>query len=353
MQVTFNPGPSRLYPRLKAYLAEAYDSGMLSMSHRSQAFSDMYAELAQNLKQQLNVPEEYRLYLFSSATECWSVLADGATTASSVHLYSGAFGERWYDYTQRIQPEVKPLKIDTEYDLNQLDLAEFEGYELVCLTQNETSNASQVSPEHIQRIRQATPKALLAVDATSSLAGLDLPIAQADIWFASVQKAFGLPAGLSVMFASPRAVEHFHRVNYRGRYHSLVFVEERYQKWQNTHTPNVMGIYLLWRLSQELPPIAEIDRKVRDRAAKYYEAIEQKHSMRPLIQRTENRSATVIAVRGEPALIQQVKDAALQQGITLGSGYGTLKKETFRIANFPALQDEEVDYLFAFLDRYE
>jgi phosphoserine aminotransferase len=52
------------------------------------------------------------------------------------------------------------------------------------------------------------PDALIAVDATSSMAGVELDWQSADIWFASVQKCFGLPAGMAVMVCSPRALQY-------------------------------------------------------------------------------------------------------------------------------------------------
>jgi phosphoserine aminotransferase len=36
----------------------------------------------------------------------------------------------------------------------------------------------------------------------------------------------------------------------------------------------------------------------------------------------------------------------------LGSGYGPLKPTSFRIANFPAITDEEFDRLIDFLKAY-
>jgi phosphoserine aminotransferase len=61
------------------------------------------------------------------------------------------------------------------------------------------------------------------------------------------------------------------------------------------------------------------------------------------------RSLTVISVEGEEKLIQQIKSKAKKEGLLLGNGYGKWSKNTFRIANFPAIKDKEINKLQSFL----
>ena len=63
----------------------------------------------------------------------------------------------------------------------------------------------------------------------------------------------------------------------------------------------------------------------------------------------EVRSQTVLAIQATGAVLDDLKKAALAQGIQLGGGYGTLAKTTFRIANFPQHQDAELVQLQRFL----
>ena len=42
-----------------------------------------------------------------------------------------------------------------------------------------------------------------------------------------------------------------------------------------------------------------------------------------------------------------------KHGFLLGEGYGVLKKDTFRIANFPALRKKEIARLMKFLSLYQ
>lgn len=69
----------------------------------------------------------------------------------------------------------------------------------------------------------------------------------------------------------------------------------------------------------------------------------------PLITNPVVRSSTVLAVEADPEKIREIKDAAMKEGILLGSGYGKWKETTFRIANFPAIQDADFQRLVQFL----
>ena len=64
------------------------------------------------------------------------------------------------------------------------------------------------------------------------------------------------------------------------------------------------------------------------------------------------RSLTVLTITAKPEHIMEIKNEAKAAGFLLGEGYGSLKNETFRIANFPALKKSEIKKLHTFLSRY-
>lgn len=350
---TFNPGPSQVYPQVRQYLQDAFDEGWLSAPHRGERFVQLVRQTVQELKNKLNVPQDYTVFFMSSATECWEVLAQSLTPTKSFHLYNGAFGEKWFEYAKALRPESSGLQfgLDEVPDAHHLPGLD-EKTDLVCLTQNETSNATQLRDGVILNIYNRLPgNALLAVDATSSLAGIQLKYIKADIWYASVQKCFGLPAGLSVMLLSPRAVERLRRINERGHYNSLVGQYEKMLNYQTTYTPNVLGIYLLSRSLHDRTAIKAIHTHLQDRAAKLYDYFDQATQLSPLIQNPETRSTTVIGLQGAAPVIEEVKRRALAQGLQLGSGYGPWKPTSLRIANFPAIPDAAFEQLVQFFAR--
>ncbi|CCH54528.1 aminotransferase class V [Fibrisoma limi BUZ 3] len=335
--ITFYPGPSKVYPQVAQYAQEAVQQGIVSLNHRSVGFMDVVKETIRLLHEKLAIPADYHVALVSSATECWEIVAQSLTATTSLHPYGGAFGKKWMEYAHRIKPMIEPGLADT-----------------LCVVQNETSNGTQVRMDTLAGFRRDFT-GLIAVDAVSSMAGLAFDWTLADVWFASVQKCFGLPAGLAVLVYSPDALKRAEIIGENDHYNSLLFIHENFAKFQTPYTPNGLGIYLLMRVLEQVPPITEVDARIRQQAADWYAFIEQELTDSPwklLIQDPALRSDTVIAVAGSEADIKAVKAAAQQAGITLGNGYGDWKTTTFRIANFPAIDEEEREQLKTFLRTY-
>jgi len=192
----------------------------------------------------------------------------------------------------------------------------------------------------------------LAVDATSSMGGIYLDFNGADIWFASVQKCFGLPAGLGILVCSPAAVKRIKEQNEKDHYNSLMFMHEMMEKWQTPFTPNVLGIYLLKKVLKAREGIEITNKIICNRQEDWIKFFKGSDRLRMLIQNPEVHSRTVLAVSGDPQHIEKVKSNAKKKGLLLGEGYGTLKKDTFRIANFPAIKKKEIKELMKFLISY-
>ena len=333
--ITFYPGPSKVYPQVAGYAAEAVRSGVVSMNHRSAGFMDIVKETMRLLREKLAVPTDYHIAFVSSATECWEIVAQSLTGTTSLHPYGGTFGKKWMEYAHRIKPMILPGEADT-----------------LCVVQNETSNGTQVPMATLADFRRDF-SGLIAVDAVSSMAGIELDWSLADVWFASIQKCFGLPAGLAVLVYSPNALKRAEILADRNYYNSLLFVHENFKTYQTPYTPNGLGIYLLMNVLQQVPPIREVAAQTRQRAADWYRFFEEEMSAwKLLIPQPDQRSDTVIAVSGSEESIRLVKADALAAGITLGNGYGDWKATTFRIANFPAIEDWEIQKLKQFLQNH-
>ncbi|MDQ1088151.1 aminotransferase class V-fold PLP-dependent enzyme [Siphonobacter sp. SORGH_AS_1065] len=345
MILSFYPGPSKVYPQVATYLQDAYQSGILSVNHRSAEAMEMVKETYRLLHEKLEIPAEYSIAFISSATECWEIIAQSLTRQQSLHAYNGAFGQKWAEYTQKLGVEVIPKP----FDLN--DACELtEDAELICLTQNETSNGTQIRMATLEKIREQTT-GLIALDATSSMAGVAFNWQLGDLWFASVQKCFGLPAGLGIMIYSPRALRRAEEINERNHYNSLLFIHENAAKFQTHYTPNVLNIYLLKRMLEQVPVLSEVAAHLKNRAQAMIQFFNQETHWEILAENPLIQSDTVLAITGEKEKINQIKINAKSHGIMLGNGYGKWKENTFRIANFPALTDNEFSIVKHFITQ--
>ena len=374
IKMNFYPGPSKVYPSVKNWLQEAYKENILSIQHRSNTFMQMYENIVKKLQEKHNIPKEYLIIFTSSATECWHILNDtfgdnNFSKLNAYHFYNGAFGKKWFEYRKSSYPKTT---FGVEFGMNEELGDKFfqqipqNDYlpNLICLCQNETSNATQISPTTLSEIRQNRQNDFIFIDATSSWAGQELNFQEADVWFASVQKCFGLPAGLGIMALSPNLIDFYQNEiknsknksavigvstnNTHTRYNQLSFLIEKAKQFQTTYTPNVLNIYLLSKVMEYSPNISETSQKIEKRATDLYDFLETK-GFKLLIENKNIRSQTVLAIELNEPKLSFLKQQAQNANIILGNGYGKWKDTTWRIANFPQHTDAEFEVLKEFL----
>ena len=197
--ISFYPGPSRIHDEIPDYVRDAAESGILSANHRSPAFVSLSKETIRLLRLKLGIPEDYTIFFTSSATECWEIIAQSLIRSRSTHIWNGAFGQKWYDYTARIR-NAESWSFDVEQS-TEIAVPDHLLGEVLCLTQNETSNGTQVRDGILSQIRQAHPETLIAIDATSSLGGVALTFENAArlIGFDRLIDTRGIEQGTQVM----------------------------------------------------------------------------------------------------------------------------------------------------------
>jgi phosphoserine aminotransferase len=127
---------------------------------------------------------------------------------------------------------------------------------------------------------------------------------------------------------------------------------EMMTRWQTPCTPNVLGIYLMMRTLQARAPIGQVHKEIKERADDWHALLQRSKTLQPLVNNPAVRSLTVVAVKADASHLEKIKKEAHKKGFLLGEGYGVLKKETFRIANFPALKGNEIARLMKFLSQF-
>jgi phosphoserine aminotransferase len=343
--ITFYPGPSKVYPQVATYLQDAMNEGILSQNHRSIAFMELLKQCISVFKQKQNIPNDYEVYFTSSATECWEIVSQSLVKNHIHHVFNGTFGEKWFKYASRLGKKTSTQKFDYQ---ETLDANISSNADVWCFTQNETSNATQINNSSFSKLHT---KALIAVDVTSSMGGIELDWRSGDVWLASVQKCLGLPAGMGIIICSPKAIKRAEEIGDYNHYNCLLFIRDNFKKYQTHYTPNILGIYLLMRVMQQVPDIQTINSLIKERAKDFYEFIDQDTNLDLLITNHEVRSETVIAIKGTVDEILVLKQKARENNLILGNGYGAWKDTTLRIANFPAIENWEFDKLKTLLSQ--
>jgi phosphoserine aminotransferase len=334
---SFYPGPSKVHPEVLGFIQEAFANGVVSINHRSQRFEVLLKDTLQILHEKWNIPQDYTLYFISSATEAWEIVAQSLIEEKSLHLYNGAFGKKWAHYTQQIIPHAHSVEFGLNDDLKSVaPTLSTKDFDTICLVQSETSNGTG---QLICRSNfDLQEDAILAVDATSTMGGINLPWLEADVWFASVQKCIGIPAGLGVLICSPKALKRATKLNKKVHYNDVLLMEENRKLFQTHYTPNVLSIYVLNKLAHLLPNLTEINRQTHEKARLLTDFFSQTNSFNLsfLVENPRVRLPTVLALKAESNQIQRLQDLCLKNNIELGKGYGAWKDNTIRIANFPS-----------------
>lgn len=346
----FTPGPSALYFTVEEHLKQAIREQVPSWSHRSKAFQSIFLEATENLRALLEIPDNFSIYFTASATEIWDRLVENLIDEDSCHLVNGAFSKRFADQATRLgrNTHIWEVKAGKSHDIRKMLMPD--RCELIALTHNETSTGAAMRMEDFGLIREAYPHQLIAVDAVSSLPYPTFDWSTFDTTYFSVQKGFGLPAGLGVWIVNDRCHE---KASARlqagksiGSYHSLPILAQAAQKHQTPETPNVLGIYLLAKVAGDMlnKGMEAIRRETNYKAAFLYGCFERWEGFKPLVEARQHRSKTVIVVETEkPA--NHWMEALSKKGFEIGAGYGDFKNHQMRIANFPTHSKEQIELL--------
>jgi len=353
-QLFFTPGPAELYFTVETHVKNALNEHIPSVSHRSKAFEGIYREAVQNLKDLLELPDNYHIFFTGSATEIWERILENCVESQSYHYVNGAFSKRFYETGLQLKknPLHQKAADGTCSSVNTSDIPDTT--ELIVFTQNETSTGAAQPLSDIYTAREAHPGKLIAVDAVSSLPYIDIDYHKVDTVFFSVQKGFGLPAGLGVWLVNDRCLEKADQLATKGinigTYHSLPSLLAKAQKNQTPETPNVLGIYLLAKVAGDMlkKGIGRIRQESEYKAAVLYNLIEHHARFSPFVKEAKYRSSTVIVaetVVSSSEIIQKL----LERNLVIGTGYGTYKNQHIRIANFPTHSREKVEMLADYL----
>lgn len=353
MATFFTPGPAQLYPTFEKHLKVFVEKQLGSVSHRSQVYRDLHAFTVGQLRSLLGVPDSHAVLFLGSASEIWERILLSTVQKESFHLVNGSFSKKFFQYSgaagKTASKQEKPLGEGFDFD----EVLVPEAAELICVTHNETSSGVQMEVEAIHRLRETHPGKQIAVDMVSSAPYPALDYSIVDTAFFSVQKAFGLPAGLGVWIVGKQCLEKAIRLKEQeklsiGAHHDLPTLWKNALSNETPATPNVMLIYLLGKIAEDmnLYGLERLRSETRQKADLLYRFAETTAGFSPFVQSERHRSQTVAVlntVQPSTGIITQLKE----KGFVVGSGYGENKASQLRIANFPAVSIEQTEELIS------
>lgn len=355
-KIYFTVGPTQLYSTVSKHMNQGLADDIYSISHRSGKFMEVFDNAIQGIRKIFNVPDNYSIYFTSSATEAMERVIENTVEENCANFVNGTFSKRFFTIAEKSGKKAMKIEAQPGCGFGQEQIDKILNSECICIVQNETSTGAEFPFSEIYKIKSNNSNSLLAIDIVSSVPYVKPDFSKIDMALFSVQKGMGLPAGLGVLIVSPKSLEKARLLEGRGvitsGYHDFLTMEKYYQKSQTYETPNVLGIYLLGKVCQDMlvEGIEKIRQETEVKADMIYDYFDKSAKFKPYIKDKKIRSKTtiVIDVSGKSA---EITSKLAESGIVVSRGYGVNKENHIRIANFPAHSVEDVKRLLAEFEK--
>ncbi len=346
----FTPGPSQLYFTVEEHLKAALKENIPSISHRGKTFQSIFAECTENLRILLDIPEGYHVLFTSSATEVWERIAQNLIGKESFHFVNGAFSGKFQKIVSNYKKNalIKDAEPGEVVDIEKVLIPETS--ELISVTYNETSTGASHTEGDLAALRMGFPNQLISLDVVSIAPSVAIDFSQVDTFYLSVQKCFGLPAGLGVWVINDRCIDKAEQLlgdgESIGSYHCIPELVAKAKINQTPATPNVLDMYLLGKVAHDMvvKGTKQIRQETNYKAAVLNHMVEQSPYLSHFVKNEQNRSKTTL-VADCSVSSSKILTALNAKGLVVGAGYGERKEQQIRIANFPTHSKEQIEML--------
>lgn len=355
--IYFTVGPSQIYPGITDEISVAVKKEILSLSHRSEEFHKLFDGVREKLRSVLGIPDTHEIFLINSGTEGMERVIENCVEKTSFHVITGTFGNRFYQSAIELNKDA--VKVESAWgsgiELSTIDIPK--DTELLAVTHNDTSSGVCLDLKPIYDLKKERGDILIALDTVSSVPSIPIDFSLLDCVFFSVQKGFGLPAGLGVLIVSPQAMEKSFSLQKKGisigTFHNFPTLKASADKSETPETPNVLDLYLFDKvLGLLLERGMESIRKItQQRAALLYELFDQSDLFEPIVTDPAVRSVTTLVVE-VPGGSVDLLEKAEAHGLVIGAGYGKFANTQIRVGNFPAHTQDDFEKLLDFLKTY-
>lgn len=349
----FTPGPVYVPERIRKELAKPNDT------HRSDPYHELHKSVKEKLQTLLHTSDDCLLFC-SSATGVMETAVRNLLGKNDKGLFlsCGAFGERWTTIARKNGKNYDVKRVDKGTGFTPeatKDALAQDEYTTVFMQSNETSTG--VYNKKIDEIAPIIKDsgALLAVDDTSGMAGIDLKTDKLgiDIRLASTQKAFALPPGLAVASVSEAAFDKAENIENKGHYFDLTYFRKK--SGQN-ETPTTPPIPQIRALNAQLTHMIEKE-GLEDRFERHKKLGDKVRNWAKkrgfnMFSKAGFRSDTVSCIENNLGLnIQKMVKQLLDRGYRIVNGYGNLAGDTFRIGHMGEVTTRMLDEMLPELTK--
>lgn len=350
----FGAGPSKVRPEQMEALAAA-SATLLGTSHRQAPVKNLVGSVRTGLSKFFRAPDGYEVILgVGGSTAFWDIASFGLVENKAQHLSFGEFGSKFANATNKAPFLAESSIIKSEPGTRPSAQAEA-GVDVYAWPQNETSTGVAAP---VRRVAGADAGSLVLVDATSAAGGLDVDVAEADVYYFAPQKNFASDGGLWLGLFSPAALERAARIKASDRwipdFLDLQTAIDNSRLNQTYNTPALATLVTLDAQVQWLNANGGLDfasARTADSAGRIYRWAEASEYATPFVARAEERSNVIATIDFDDSIDAATIAKVLRaNGIVDTEPYRKLGRNQLRIATFVAIEPDDVSALLECID---
>ncbi|WP_438352303.1 phosphoserine transaminase [Microbacterium sp. CJ88] len=343
----FGCGPSKVRAEQLGALA-ASGMSLLGTSHRQAPVKNLVRSVREGLGELFRIPEGYEVILGNGgSTAFWDAAAFGLIENRAQNLVFGEFGGKFAAAAKA--PWLQAPDVRTADPGTRAVAEAVEGVDVYAWPHNETSTgvAAPVTRVH------GDAGALTVIDATSAAGGIDVDIAETDVYYFAPQKNLGSDGGLWFALFSPAALERVERIAASGRYIpeflSLKNAVDNSRLQQTLNTPALTTLHLLdsqVRWINGNGGLAWAAARTSESSSALYDWAEASAVATPFVADPADRSPVVVTIDFEDGVDAAAIAAALRaNGIVDTEPYRKLGRNQLRVATFVSIDPDDVRQL--------
>lgn len=350
----FGAGPSKVRKEQVDAIAAA-GSKLLGTSHRQAPVKNLVGSVRSGLKSFFKAPEGYEVILgVGGSTAFWDAASFGLVRSKAQHLSFGEFGSKFAKATDKA-PFLEASSIKKSEPGTRPQPEAEAGVDVYAWPQNETSTGV-AAPVH--RVEGADEGSLVLIDATSAAGGLDVDVAESDVYYFAPQKNFASDGGLWLALFSPAALERVEEIKASGRwipdFLDLKTAVDNSKLNQTYNTPSLTTLVSLNAQIEWLNANGGLDwaaRRTADSAGRIYSWAEASEFATPFVTDPEERSNVIATIDFDDSVdAAQVAKILRANGVVDTEPYRKLGRNQLRIATFVAIEPDDVSKLTLCID---
>ncbi|WP_022900732.1 phosphoserine transaminase [Humibacter albus] len=339
----FGAGPSRVRAAQVDALVAA-QATLLGTSHRQAPVRSLVGRVREGLEALFRLPDGYEVILGNGgSTAFWDAAAFGLIENRAENLVYGEFSQKFAKAASApwlTAPHIVEAPVGSRSTPEPV-----EGVDVYAWPHNETSTGVMAPVRRVQ----ADDGALTVIDATSGAGGIDVDIAESDVYYFAPQKNFASDGGLWLALFSPAALERVEKIAASGRYIpdflSLKQAVTNSRLNQTLNTPALATLVMLetqirWINANGGLPWAAA--RTRESSGALYEWAERVDYAQPFVTDPEHRSQVVVTIDFDEVDASRVAATLRENGVVDVEPYRKLGRNQLRVATFAAVEPDDV-----------